>query len=43
LAGLDTLNLKAAVNREKAVQAIDVHKEWKDCVVTLWAMSQFQL
>jgi len=38
LAGLDTLNLKAAVNRE-----IDVHKEWKDCVVTLWAMSQFQL
>jgi len=32
------LNLKAAV--EKAVQAIDVHREWKNCVVTFWVMSQ---
>jgi hypothetical protein len=35
------LNLKAAVEREKAVQAIDVHREWKNCVVTFWLMSQF--
>ena len=34
-------NLKAAVEREKAVQAIDVHREWKNCVVTFWVMSQF--
>ncbi len=33
--------LKAAVEREKAVQAIDVHRELKNCVVTLWVMSQF--
>ena len=33
-------NLKAAVEREKAVQAIDVHREWKNCVVTFWVMSQ---
>jgi antitoxin ParD1/3/4 len=32
--------LKAAVEREKAVQAIDVHREWKNCVVTFWVMSQ---
>jgi hypothetical protein len=35
------LNLKAAVEREKAVQAIDVHREFKNCVVTFWVMSQF--
>jgi hypothetical protein len=35
------LNLKVAVEREKAAQAIDVHREWKNCVVTLWVMSQF--
>jgi hypothetical protein len=28
------LNLKAAVEREKAVQAIDGHREWKNGVVT---------
>jgi hypothetical protein len=33
-------NLKAAVEREKAVQANDVHREWKNCVVTFWVMSQ---
>ncbi len=37
----DPLNLKAAVEREKAVQAIDVHREFKNCVVTFWVMSQF--
>jgi hypothetical protein len=35
------VNLKAAVEREKAVQAIAGHREWKNCVVTLWVMSQF--
>jgi hypothetical protein len=35
------LNLKAAVAREKAVQAIDGHREWKNCVVTFWVMSQW--
>jgi len=35
------LNLKTAVGREKAVQSIDVHREWKNCVVTFWVMSQF--
>jgi len=30
-----------AVGREKAVQAIDVHRELKNCVVTFWVMSQF--
>jgi hypothetical protein len=34
------LNLKAAVGREKAVQAIDVAREWNHCVVTFWVMSQ---
>jgi hypothetical protein len=34
------LNLKAAVEREKAVQVIDVHRECKNCVVTFWVMSQ---
>jgi len=34
------LNLKAAVGREKAVQAIDGHRECKNCVVTFWVMSQ---
>ena len=35
-------NLKTtAVEREKAVQAIDVHREFNNCVVTLWVMSQF--
>ncbi len=33
--------LKTAVEREKAVQAIDVHREWTHCVVTFWVMSQF--
>ncbi len=34
-------NLKAAVEREKAVQAIDVHRECTNCVVTFWVMNQF--
>jgi len=34
-------NLKTAVEREKAVQTIDVHREFKQYVVTLWVMSQF--
>jgi hypothetical protein len=33
--------LKAAVEREKAVQSIDVHREYTNCVVTFWVMSQF--
>jgi len=33
--------LKTAVEREKAVQAIDVHRNFKNCVVTFWVMSQF--
>ncbi len=33
--------LKAAVEREKAVQAIDVHRECTNCVVTFLVMSQF--
>jgi len=37
---VELLNLKAAVGREKAVQAIDVHRECKNCVVTFWVMSQ---
>jgi len=32
--------LKAAVEREKAVQTIDVHREFNNCVVTFWVMSQ---
>ena len=36
-----SFNLKAAVEREKAVQAIDVHRECTNCVVTFWVMSQF--
>jgi hypothetical protein len=36
-----SLNLKAAVEREKAVQAIDGHREWKNGVVTFCVMSQF--
>ena len=32
--------LKAAVEREKAVQAIDVAREFTNCVVTFWVMSQ---
>jgi len=32
--------LKTAVEREKAVQAIDVQREWTHCVVTFWVMSQ---
>ena len=35
------LNLKTAVEREKAVQAIDVHRKCTNCVVTFWVMSQF--
>ena len=38
---LKCLNLKTAVGREKTVQAIDVHREFKNCVVTFWVMSQF--
>ena len=34
-------NLKAAVEREKAVQAIDVHRACKNGVVTFWVMSPF--
>ena len=34
-------NLKGAVEREKAVQAIDGHREWKNGVVTFWVMSQW--
>jgi hypothetical protein len=36
-----SFNLKAAVAREKAVQAIDGHRECKNCMVTFWVMSQF--
>jgi len=39
--GFFSFNLKTAVGREKAVQAIDVHREWGNCVVTFWVMSQF--
>ena len=35
------LNLKAVVWREKAVQAIAVHRELNNCVVTMWVMSLF--
>ena len=38
---LKPIILKTAVGREKAVQAIDVHREFKNCVVTFWVMSQF--
>jgi hypothetical protein len=31
---LSGLNLKTAVVREKAVQAMDGHREWKNGVVT---------
>jgi len=34
-------NLKTAVGREKAVQAIDAHREFENCVVKLQVMSQF--
>ena len=34
-------NLKTVVGHEKAVQAIDVHRNFKKCVVTFWVMSQF--
>jgi len=33
--------LKTAVGREKAVQAIGVHRELKNGVVTFWVMSHF--
>ncbi len=36
---VELLNLQAAVGREKAVQAIDVHRECKNCMVTFWVMS----
>ena len=39
--GNSFLILKAAVERGKAVQTIDVHREFKNCVVTFWVMSQF--
>jgi len=32
--------LKTAVEREKAVQAIDVQRKWEIYVVTFWVMSQ---
>ena len=35
-----SFNLTAAVGRGKAVQAIDVHRELKICVVTFWVISQ---
>ena len=35
------INLRAAVERGKAVYAIDVHRTCTHCVVTLWVMSQF--
>jgi hypothetical protein len=40
--GLDEslIILKAAVEREKTVQAIDVDRECKTCVVTFWVRSQ---
>ncbi|MEC4679486.1 MAG: hypothetical protein VST67_02150, partial [Nitrospirota bacterium] len=41
IGSIRSLNLKAAVGREKTVQAIDVHRECKNCVVTFWVMSQF--
>jgi hypothetical protein len=38
---LEPVILKAAVEREKAVQAIAAPRECKNCVVTFWVMSQF--
>ena len=38
--GRPSIILKTAVGREKAVQAIDVHRECTNCVVTFWVMSQ---
>ncbi len=38
---LGFFNLKTVVGREKAVQAIDVHRECINCVVTFLVMSQF--
>ena len=38
---IEQIILETAVGREKAVQAIDVHGEFKNCVVTFWVMSQF--
>jgi len=40
-APLTAIVLKAAIDREKTVQATDVHKTWTNCVVILWVMSQF--
>ncbi len=36
---IGVVNLKAAVEREKAVQAIEVQRDCKNCVVTFWVMS----
>jgi len=38
---LKLIILKAAVEREKAVQAIDGHRECINCAATFWVMSQF--
>jgi hypothetical protein len=35
-----SFNRETAVEREKAVQAIEGHRAWKNCVVTFWVMSQ---
>jgi len=37
---LEKIILKTAVERGKAVQAIDVNREWTNCMVTFWVMSQ---
>jgi hypothetical protein len=41
LCELIRLNLETAVAREKAVQAVDVHRKYINCMVTFWVMSQF--
>jgi hypothetical protein len=40
LIAVSRLNLKAAVEREKTLQAIDVHREFTNCVGTFWVMGQ---
>ncbi len=37
----NSFNLETAVGREKAVQAIYVHREFAKFVVTLWVMRFF--
>ena len=37
----EPFTVKTTVGHEKAVQAIDVHKTYTNCAVTLWVTSQF--